>query len=45
MASVDSDPKLFAELDSNPNWVRSHVYLIATAVVALATIVLLAWRL
>jgi putative methionine-R-sulfoxide reductase with GAF domain len=45
IASVDVDPQLFGELDSNPSWIRSHVYLIATAVVALATIVLLAWRL
>jgi hypothetical protein len=45
IASVDVDPKFFGELDSNPSWIRSHVYLIATAVVALATIVLLAWRL
>jgi putative methionine-R-sulfoxide reductase with GAF domain len=42
---VDIDSQLFGELDSNPSWVRSHTYLIATAVVALATIVLLAWRL
>ena len=41
-----SVPEMFGELaESNPSWVRSHVYLIATAVVALATIVLLAWRL
>jgi putative methionine-R-sulfoxide reductase with GAF domain len=45
-ASVDGDPELLGELaESNTSWVRSHMYLIATAVVALATIVLLAWRL
>ncbi len=44
--AVASVPEMFGELaESNPSWVRSHVYLIATAVVALATIVLLAWRL
>jgi putative methionine-R-sulfoxide reductase with GAF domain len=37
---------MFSELsDSNTSWVRSHAYLIATALVAVATIVLLAWRL
>ncbi len=41
-----SVPEIFGETaESNTSWVRSHVYLIATAVVALATIVLLAWRL
>ena len=41
-----SVPQIFGETaESNTSWVRSHVYLIATAVVALATIVLLAWRL
>ena len=44
--AVASVPEMFGELaESNTSWVRSHVYLIATAVVALATIVLLAWRL
>ena len=44
--AVASVPEVFGELtESNDSWVRSHVYLIATAVVALATIVLLAWRL
>ena len=44
--AVASVPPVFGELtESNPSWVRSHMYLIATAVVALATIVLLAWRL
>jgi hypothetical protein len=39
-------PELFGELaESNTSWARSHMYLIATAVVAVATIVLLAWRL
>ncbi|MGH9551827.1 MAG: GAF domain-containing protein [Terriglobales bacterium] len=37
---------MFGELsDSNTSWVRSHAYLIATALVAVATIALLAWRL
>ena len=37
---------MFSELsDSNTSWVRSHAYLIATALVAIATIALLAWRL
>jgi putative methionine-R-sulfoxide reductase with GAF domain len=46
IANVSDDPQLFGEqAESNPSWVRSHVYLIATAVIALATIVLLAWRL
>jgi putative methionine-R-sulfoxide reductase with GAF domain len=46
VASVGSDTEMFGELtESNPSWVRSHVYLIATALVALATIALLAWRL
>lgn len=37
---------MFSELsDSNTSWVRSHVYLIATALVAVATIALLVWRL
>lgn len=44
--AVANVPEIFGEMtESDPNWVRSHVYLIATAVVALATIVLLAWRL
>jgi GAF domain len=44
--AVASVPEIFGELtEPNTSWVRSHVYLIATAVVALATIVLLAWRL
>ena len=46
VASVDGDAEFFGELaESNPSWARSHVYLIATAVVAVATIILLAWRL
>ncbi len=42
-----NDPQdMFGELsDSNTSWVRSHAYLIATALVAIATIALLAWRL
>jgi putative methionine-R-sulfoxide reductase with GAF domain len=44
--AVANVSEMFGEVtESNPSWVRSHVYLIATAVVALATIVLLAWRL
>ena len=44
--AVANVPEIFGELaESNPSWVRSHLYLVATAVVALATIVLLAWRL
>jgi len=46
MASIGGDTELFGELtESNPSWVRSHMYLIATGLVALATIALLAWRL
>ena len=46
IASVGDAPEFFGELaESNPGWVRSHLYLIATAVVAAATIALLAWRL
>jgi GAF domain-containing protein len=30
--------------EPNPSWVRSHMYLIATAVIAAATIALLVWR-
>jgi putative methionine-R-sulfoxide reductase with GAF domain len=45
IASVNVDPEIFGELESETSWVRSHMYLIATAVVAIATIVLLAWRL
>jgi hypothetical protein len=45
IASING-PELFGELaESNTSWARSHMYLIATAVVAVATIVLLAWRL
>ena len=46
IASVGDAPEFFGELaESNPSWVRSHLYLIATAVIAAATIALLAWRL
>jgi hypothetical protein len=46
VASIGGDTELFGELtESNPSWVQSHMYLIATALVALATIALLAWRL
>jgi len=36
-------PGVFGE--APPSWVRSHVYLIGAAVIAVATIALLAWRL
>ena len=46
IASIDGDSGSLGDLDEpNTSWVRSHIYLIATAVVALATIALLAWRL
>jgi GAF domain len=46
VASVGSAAEFFGDLDdSNPGWVRSHLYLIATAVIAVATIALLIWRL
>jgi putative methionine-R-sulfoxide reductase with GAF domain len=46
IASIDGDSGSVDDFsESNPSWVRSHIYLIATAVVALATIALLAWRL
>jgi len=46
VASIGGEAEIFGELaESNTSWVRSHLYLIATALVALATIVLLAWRL
>jgi putative methionine-R-sulfoxide reductase with GAF domain len=46
IASIAGDSGSLDDLsESNPSWVRSHIYLIATAVVALATIALLAWRL
>jgi len=35
-------PEMFGE--EPPSWVRSHVYLVATVVVAAATIALLVWR-
>ncbi len=45
VASASDSPEFFGELgESNTSWVRSHLYLIATAVVAVATIVLLVWR-
>jgi putative methionine-R-sulfoxide reductase with GAF domain len=45
VASASDSPEFFGELaESNPSWVRTHLYLIATAVVAVATIVLLVWR-
>jgi hypothetical protein len=46
VASVGSADELFGDLDdSNRSWVRSHLYLVATAVIAVATIALLIWRL
>lgn len=46
IASVGDAPEFFGGLgESNTSWVRSHMYLIATAVIAAATIALLAWRL
>ena len=46
VATTDPTQDMFSELsDSNTSWVRSHAYLIATALVAIATIALLAWRL
>ncbi len=46
VATADHDQDMFAELsDSSTSWVRSHGYLIATALVAVATIALLVWRL
>ena len=45
VASVSNAPEFFGQLDdANPSWVRSHVYLVATAVIAAATIALLVWR-
>jgi hypothetical protein len=45
-AATADTPDMFGELsDSDASWVRSHAYLIATALVAIATIALLAWRL
>ena len=39
------DPELFGQLsDSNPNWVQSHVYLIATVLLVAATIAVVVWR-
>ncbi|MGH9502914.1 MAG: GAF domain-containing protein [Terriglobales bacterium] len=46
VASIDQTQEMFGEFsESNPSWARSHVYLIATALIAVATIALLAWRL
>lgn len=45
VASVGDSPEFLGEkAESNTSWVRSHLYLIATAVVAVATIVLLVLR-
>lgn len=41
--SVIDAPGDLAE-EANPSWLRSHVYLIASLVIAAATIVLLVWR-
>ena len=45
VAIVNSTPEFFGQLDdSNTSWVKSHAYLVATAVIAVATIALLLWR-
>jgi GAF domain-containing protein len=45
VASASDSPDFFGETsESNASWVQSHLYLIATALVAVATIVLLVWR-
>lgn len=44
MASDANVPGMFGE-EPEPSWVRSHLYLIATVVIAAATIALLVWRL
>jgi len=44
VATADAQD-MFGEFSDSNSWVRSHVYLIATALVAIATIALLAWRL
>jgi hypothetical protein len=45
VASVSNAPEFFGQLDdANPSWVRSHAYLVATALIAAATIALLVWR-
>ncbi len=45
IASVDTAPEFFSELvEPETSWVRSHVYLIATGLIAAATIALLLWR-
>jgi putative methionine-R-sulfoxide reductase with GAF domain len=45
VASVESAPEWFGQLDeANPSWIRSHAYLVATALLAVATIALLFWR-
>ena len=43
IASVVDLPGIFGE-EPRPSWVRTHIYLIATAVIAAATIALLLWR-
>jgi len=45
VATADAQDMFGEFSDSNTSWVRSHAYLIATALVAIATIALLAWRL
>jgi putative methionine-R-sulfoxide reductase with GAF domain len=46
VATVSDDPAFLASLNEpNQSWVKSHGYLIATALVAVATIALLIWRL
>lgn len=46
VATVSDDPAFLSSLDQpNQSWLKSHGYLIATALVAVATIALLIWRL
>jgi hypothetical protein len=45
-APSDQPAEFFGQLsdDSDPSWVRSHVYLIATVLIVAATVVVLIWR-
>ena len=45
-APSDQPAEFFGQLsdDSDPGWVRSHVYLIATVLIVAATVVVLIWR-
>jgi putative methionine-R-sulfoxide reductase with GAF domain len=43
--SVSEAPEPFGEmLEPEPSWIRSHVYLVATAVLVVATIAVVVWR-